>query len=359
VHEDAITKSQRTTDVNGNVTPNGVVELDPWGANTARSSPTVFQPQTFTGYTRDANGDSDARARRYSPTGRFPQPDPSGGSYDLSNPQSLNRYAYVGNDPVNFRDPSGAEPNETFCGATYGWNMCGGGRGFWGGYFGNHVAEYNSEYGGLSPNIADAQHLHNQRVDNALGGLGFLTSAEVRMIEAHAYLQDPITGHWTPFENGDAVWAVADGSSFSILNAAKRVAWSIYDMNTPDGVQFNGNLIWVFGVNVTLTKDLDLFGGVETPNVSELVRTGLKSASHGRISPVSASLTQVVILAPNVQRAERQRFFGGSSFNISGGWDGIVGGYSRSGGMNGIGVGVGSPGINVGSSVAWPIFTRP
>src|SRR5437870_4778694 len=133
--------------------------------------------------------------------------------------------------------------------------------------FGNHVAEYNSEYGGLSPNMAEAQHLHNQRVDNARGGLGFLTSAEVRRIEAHAYLKDPITGRWTPFEDGDAVWIVGDESSFSILNAAKRVAWSVYDMNTPDGVQFNGSLIWVFSINVTVTKDLDVFGGVETPNV--------------------------------------------------------------------------------------------
>ena len=112
------------------MTPNGGVELDPWGANTARSSATVFQPQTFTGIT-DANGDQDVRARRYSPTGRFPQPDPSGGSYDFSNPQSLNRYAYVGNDPINFRDPSGMEMNSSFCGAESGWGECGS-SGFWG-----------------------------------------------------------------------------------------------------------------------------------------------------------------------------------------------------------------------------------
>jgi RHS repeat-associated protein len=114
VHEDAITKSQRTTDVYGNVTSDGVVELDPWGANTARSSATVFQPQNFTSYTRDANGDQDAMARRYSVSGRFSQPDPYSGSYDFSDPQSLNRYAYVGNDPVNRTDPSGMMPNQCY-----------------------------------------------------------------------------------------------------------------------------------------------------------------------------------------------------------------------------------------------------
>jgi hypothetical protein len=41
---------------------------------------------------------------------RFDQPDPDDGSYDLTNPQSFNRYAYVQNDPVNWVDPSGLLP---------------------------------------------------------------------------------------------------------------------------------------------------------------------------------------------------------------------------------------------------------
>ena len=35
---------------------------------------------------------------------RFDQPDPYDGSYDLTDPQSFNRYAYVQNDPVNFNE---------------------------------------------------------------------------------------------------------------------------------------------------------------------------------------------------------------------------------------------------------------
>ena len=38
---------------------------------------------------------------------RFDQPDPVDSSYDLSDPQSFNRYTYTNNDPVNFDDPSG------------------------------------------------------------------------------------------------------------------------------------------------------------------------------------------------------------------------------------------------------------
>ena len=45
--------------------------------------------------------------RRWS---KFDQPDPSDGSYNLADPQSLNRYSYVQNDPVNFVDPSGLNP---------------------------------------------------------------------------------------------------------------------------------------------------------------------------------------------------------------------------------------------------------
>jgi RHS repeat-associated protein len=41
--------------------------------------------------------------------GRWTSPDPYNGSQRIGNPQSMNRYSYVGNDPVNFVDPSGLE----------------------------------------------------------------------------------------------------------------------------------------------------------------------------------------------------------------------------------------------------------
>ena len=65
--------------------------------------------QQFTGYEHDAEtGLEYANARYYSNlTGRFTSVDPLASSATAANPQTFNRYAYVGNTPVNAVDPSG------------------------------------------------------------------------------------------------------------------------------------------------------------------------------------------------------------------------------------------------------------
>ncbi|MGB7925095.1 MAG: RHS repeat-associated core domain-containing protein [Pyrinomonadaceae bacterium] len=56
----------------------------------------------------DATGLDHTWWRKYdSSAGRWTTPDPYKGSMSLSDPQSLNRYSYVQNDPVNFVDPTG------------------------------------------------------------------------------------------------------------------------------------------------------------------------------------------------------------------------------------------------------------
>lgn len=108
VHQDPVAKSQRLTDSAGTVV--SIVELDPYGAHTNRSWQELKQPHRFTTYERDGDGQDDAMARTYNRWwARFNQPDPYDGSYNLADPQSLNRYSYVQNDPVNFIDPSGLD----------------------------------------------------------------------------------------------------------------------------------------------------------------------------------------------------------------------------------------------------------
>jgi len=134
-HQDPVTKSQRLTDGVGNVV--STVELDPWGGETYRSSNQALQPHRFTTYERDYNGRDEAQMRQHHGWfRRFDQPDPYSGSYDLSDPQSFNRYSYVQNDPVNFIDPSGLQMAiPGFCGADSSFGQCyGDGAGFWGGY---------------------------------------------------------------------------------------------------------------------------------------------------------------------------------------------------------------------------------
>ena len=66
----------------------------------------------FTGMTSDTVTPSsnvyDFLAREYGPQGRWPTPDPAGmAAVDPTNPQTWNRYAYVGNNPLAYVDPSG------------------------------------------------------------------------------------------------------------------------------------------------------------------------------------------------------------------------------------------------------------
>ena len=77
----------------------------PYGERT----PAPSEDFGFTGYYRDwVTGLDYAQQRYYSPSiGRFTTADPYMPSAAIGRPQSLNRYAHVENDPVNFVDPTG------------------------------------------------------------------------------------------------------------------------------------------------------------------------------------------------------------------------------------------------------------
>jgi RHS repeat-associated protein len=80
----------------------------PFGENWySASATTKFR---FTSYERDSESLNDYAIFRthISRRGRFNRPDPIAGT--ISDPQSLNRYVYVLNDPVNLVDPLGLWP---------------------------------------------------------------------------------------------------------------------------------------------------------------------------------------------------------------------------------------------------------
>jgi RHS repeat-associated protein len=98
--KDALGSTIALVDANGNL--QATDSYDPFG-NTTVSGTASSNPSQYTGRENEGNGLYFYRARYYSPLlGRFVSQDPLG--FAGSGP---NLYAYAGNDPVDFRDPSG------------------------------------------------------------------------------------------------------------------------------------------------------------------------------------------------------------------------------------------------------------
>lgn len=117
---------------------------------------TGITPTQFIGYMHDTESGLDFANARYfiGQFGRFVSPDPLGGA--VGNPQSLNRYAYALNSPLNFVDPSGMDNCVIIEGGGSSSGPClgsggggGGGIGIGGGPFGGGNGSGGSGGGGL------------------------------------------------------------------------------------------------------------------------------------------------------------------------------------------------------------------
>jgi len=94
------------TDSNGNEV--NAYDYDPYGVmlNETQGQPNPFQYEG--GYFESSTGLVKFGTRYYNPQlGRWTQQDPKAGS--LGNPDTLNRYLYVDDDPVNLVDSSGRD----------------------------------------------------------------------------------------------------------------------------------------------------------------------------------------------------------------------------------------------------------
>ena len=106
IYSDALGSTRTIAEANGTTCYDS--EFTPYGEelNHTNTCPSTYNHK-FTGYERDSETGLDYAFARYysSRLGRFMSPDPLGG--DVDDPQSLNRYAYVLNNPGNFIDPYG------------------------------------------------------------------------------------------------------------------------------------------------------------------------------------------------------------------------------------------------------------
>lgn len=105
-HTDHLSGSNVETDANGNVIE--LLDYYPYGSvRLNEKSGTYENDYKFTGKELDEDTDLYYYGARYydSAIGRFISIDPWSG--DLSNPQTLNKYSYVTNNPLKYVDPSG------------------------------------------------------------------------------------------------------------------------------------------------------------------------------------------------------------------------------------------------------------
>lgn len=108
-HQDWLGTERVRTSYNWGV--EGAFSSLPFGDGFAVTSGTDTDAYHFAVLDHDYYDNTDhAQFRNYSPSqGRWLSPDPYDGSYDPSNPQSLNRYAYVLNNSLSYIDPSGLD----------------------------------------------------------------------------------------------------------------------------------------------------------------------------------------------------------------------------------------------------------
>jgi len=105
-HQDWLGTERMRTTYNGGV--QGSFTSLPFGDSQPPLSDTA-DANHYATLDHDTESDTDhAQFRQYSNIqGHWLSPDPYGGSYDISNPQSFNRYASTGNSPLANVDPSG------------------------------------------------------------------------------------------------------------------------------------------------------------------------------------------------------------------------------------------------------------
>jgi RHS repeat-associated protein len=248
--------------------------------------------------------------------GRWHSPDPVGG--DITNPQSLNRYAYVMNNPTSFTDPSGLG----VCPPGTVWTSC------------NPEAAAQSNLGGLLGGLYNGWGVANMNEFVALEAAAmtaFLTQTSIHTMYQYQTISSDI-GYFQPLDVANAPWEAM--GAYSTATSVTGIQFAANNgLRAPDFVSIN--------VNVGIPYLLNLVGPTFAINIGKnghvYIGPGINVGKAWTL--VSGSATANWMTQPN----QMQSFLTKNSFSINGGyWGGVQGAWTPGSGVAG-GVGFVSP----------------
>jgi RHS repeat-associated protein len=285
--------------------------------------------QKFTQQERDNETGLDYFISRYysSTQGRFTGADSVGGR--VNNPQTLNRYAYVSNNPLKYIDPTGNQQSI------------------------QELQKQKPQDPEPKPEKPDVP-INILQID-----LGGFSSVKITYL---GIAPEPPDLRFFSQGQGELAGSIGElrASIPGWLKTASRHFFApakFLSNRLPDGVTLSGSAFFVFSGHITVTSDLHVLGGFSTPNVAEIIRVGATNAILKAAVPLSGSIVGTHILGPTTSD-QRDSFFGGTAYNVGGCYGGCLG-VSVSGNRVGVSGGYGTPGIDIGASRAWPLLNIP
>lgn len=242
-HGNHLGSTRAMTDASGNLSYKA--QHDPYGqvlSEWSASGNNGMNKKKFTDYERDASGLDYAAARMYNSTrGKFLQSDPAGmKSVKVNRPESLNRYAYSGNDPVNNSDPTGLDFSDWL--RFFAESACKS-QGF-GSFLGLSLLP-----GDRVGFLCEGREIFSKVTKQMLEALGDEQRPKRKFaLNIERTRQQNLVGQHLKFPNGTATNEVFWGHGIGILysladsdcNPVSSVGWSLKETITLDSVKVDG-----------------------------------------------------------------------------------------------------------------------